>query len=94
MKLKCVYSSEFSKNPLFIEGNMYEVITTVDDKHYHVTTEIGKSIYVPLNGKIWRFKIVSEEQQDEKNRKEDILFEIESLISQLNNEFNKLKKLI
>ena len=34
------------------------------------------------------------EKQEEKKEKEDILFEIESLINQLNNEFNKLKKLI
>ena len=87
MKLKCVYSSEFSNNPLFIEGNMYEVITTVDDEHYCVTTEKGSNICVPLNGKVWRFKIVSDEQ-------EDIIFEIESLIKQLNHEFDKLKKLI
>lgn len=93
MKLECVYSSEFSKNPLFIEGNMYEIISG-EDEHYYVITEKGSSIYVPLNGKVWRFKIVSDEQEDEINRKEDILFEIESLISQLNNEFNKLKKLI
>ena len=34
------------------------------------------------------------EKQEERKEKEDILFEIESLINQLNNEFNKLKKLI
>ena len=92
MKLKCVYSSEFSKNPLFIEGNMYEIISG-EDEHYYVTTEKGSSVYVPLNGKIWRFKIVSDEQIVSDER-EDIIFEIESLIKQLNHEFDKLKNLI
>lgn len=31
---------------------------------------------------------------EEREEREDILFEIKSLISQLDNEFNKLKKLI
>lgn len=92
MKLKCVYSSEFSKNPLFIEGNMYEIISG-EDEHYYVTTEKGSSVYVPLNGKIWKFKIVSDEQIVSDER-EDIIFEIESLIKQLNHEFDKLKNLI
>lgn len=34
------------------------------------------------------------DEQEENEEREDILFEIESLINQLNNEFNKLKKLI
>lgn len=86
MKLKCVYSGEFSENPLFIKGNTYEVISG-EDGHYYVTAEKGKNVYVPLNGRVWRFKIVSDEQ-------EDIIFEIESLIKQLNHEFDKLKNLI
>ena len=36
----------------------------------------------------------AEDKQEENEEREDILFEIESLINQLNNEFNKLKKLI
>ena len=86
MKLKCVYSGEFPKNSSFIEGNMYEVISG-EDECYYVTTEKGNNMYVPLNGKLWKFKIVSDEQ-------EDIIFEIESLIKQLNHEFDKLKNLI
>lgn len=86
MKLKCVYSGEFSENRLFIEGNTYEVISG-EDEHYCVTAEKGKNVYVPLNGRVWKFKIVNDEQ-------EDIVFEIESLIKQLNHEFDKLKNLI
>lgn len=92
MKLKCVYSGEFSENPLFIEGNTYEVISG-EDEHYYVTAEKGSSVYVPLSGKIWKFKIVSDEQIVSDER-EDIIFEIESLIKQLNHEFDKLKNLI
>ena len=91
MKLECVYSGEF-RNPQFIEGNTYEVISGGDGR-YCVVTEKGEKMYVPLNGKIWRFRIVRDKQEENKER-EDILFEIESLINQLNNEFNKLKKLI
>lgn len=63
------------------------------DGGYCVVTEKGKKMCVPLNGKIWRFRIVRNKQEENEER-EDILFEIESLINQLNNEFNKLKKLI
>ena len=91
MKLECVYSSEF-RNPRFIEGNTYEVISG-GDGGYCVVTEKGKKMCVPLNGKIWRFRIVRDKQEENKER-EDILFEIESLINQVNNELNKLKKLI
>ena len=91
MKLECVYSSEF-RNPRFIEGNTYEVISGGDGR-YCVVSEKGKKMYVPLNGKIWRFRIVRDKQED-KQEKEDIIFEIESLIKQLNHEFDKLKKLI
>ena len=91
MKLECVYSSEF-RNPQFIEGNTYEVISGGDGR-YCVVTEKGKKMYLSLNGKVWRFKIVRDEKEENEER-EDILFEIESLINQLNNEFNKLKKLI
>lgn len=76
MKLKCVYSSEFSRNPLFIEGNMYEIISG-EDEHYYVTTEKGSSVYVPLNGKIWRFKIVSDEQIVSDER-EDIILKLKA----------------
>ena len=91
MKLECVYSSEF-RNPQFIEGNAYEVISGGDER-YCVVTEKGKKIYVPLNGKVWRFKIIRDEQEENKER-EDILFEIESLSIQLQNEINKLKELL
>ena len=87
MKLECVYSSEF-RNPQFIEGNTYEVISG-GDGCYCVVTEKGKKICVPLNGKIWRFRIVRDKQEQE-----DIIFEIESLIKQLNHEFYKLKNLM
>ena len=87
MKLECVHSSEF-RNPRFIEGNTYEVISG-GDGGYCVVTEKGKKMYVPLNGKIWRFRIVRDKQEQE-----DIIFKIESLIKQLNHEFDKLKNLI
>lgn len=91
MKLECVYSSEF-RNPQFIEGNTYEVISG-EGERYCVVTEKGRKIYIPLNGKVWRFRIVRDEQED-KQEQEDIIFEIESLIKQLNHEFDKLKNLI
>ena len=91
MKLECVYSGEF-RNPQFIEGNTYEVISGGDGR-YCVVTEKGEKMYIPLNGKIWRFRIVRDKQED-KQEKEDIIFEIESLIKQLNHEFDKLKNLI
>ena len=91
MKLECVHSSEF-RNPQFIEGNAYEVISGGDGR-YCVVTEKGKKKYVPLNGMVWRFKIIRDEQEENKER-EDILFEIESLSIQLQNEINKLKELL
>lgn len=91
MKLECVHSSEF-RNPHFIEGNAYEVISG-GDGGYYVVTEKGKKMYVPLNGKVWKFKIIRDEQEENKER-EDILFEIESLSIQLQNEINKLKELL
>lgn len=91
MKLECIYSSEF-RNPQFIKGNTYEVISG-EDGRYCVVTEKGRKIYIPLNGKVWRFRIVRDEQED-KQEQEDIIFEIESLIKQLNHEFDKLKNLI
>ena len=91
MKLECVHSSEFG-NPQFIEGNAYEVISS-GDGYYCVVTEKGKKMHVPLNGMVWRFKIIRDEQEENKER-EDILFEIESLSIQLQNEINKLKELL
>ena len=90
MILKCVSSLDIgTDNPSFIKGNVYEVMDMTNDGRYYVTTENGTYIDVPLSGTIWEFVVIEDKQE-----KEDILFEIESLINQLNNEFNKLKKLI
>ena len=92
MKLKCVYSEDQGKYPAFIVGKEYEVYDKKGDVYY-VVTENGTYIDIPLNGDIWKFELI-EDEKEERKEKEDILFEIESLINQLNNEFNKLKKLI
>ena len=92
MKLKCVYSEDQGKYPAFIVGKEYEVYDKKGDVYY-VVTENGTYIDIPLNGSIWKFELIEDEQEENEER-EDILFEIESLINQLNNEFNKLKKLI
>lgn len=90
MILKCVSSLDMgTDNPSFIKGNEYEVMDMTNDGRYYVVTENGTCIDVSLSGAIWKFVVI-----DCKQEKEDILFEIESLINQLNNEFNKLKKLI
>ena len=95
MILKCVSSLDMgTDNPSFIKGNEYEVMDmTNDGRYYYVTTENGTYIDVTLKGAIWKFELI-EDEKEERKEKEDILFEIESLINQLNNEFNKLKKLI
>ena len=88
MILKCVSSLDMgTDNPSFIKGNGYEVMDMTDDGRYYVTTENGTCIDVPLKGLLWEFKIVDDE-------KEDIIFKIESLIKQLNHEFDKLKNLM
>ena len=92
MKLKCVYSEDQGKHPTFIVGKEYEVYDKKGDVYY-VVTENGTCIDVTLKGAIWKFELIEDKQEENKER-EDILFEIESLINQLNNEFNKLKKLI
>ena len=90
MILKCVSSLDMgTDNPSFIKGNGYEVMDMTNDGRYYVVTENGTYIDVPLNGTLWEFVVIEDKQE-----KEDIIFEIESLINQLNNEFNKLKKLI
>ena len=91
MKLECVYSSEF-RNPQFIEGNTYEAISGEGDRYY-VVSEKGNKMYLPLNGKVWRFRIVRDKQED-KQEQEDIIFEIGNLIKQLNDKFDKLKNLM
>ena len=92
MKLKCVSSLDIgTDNPSFIKGNEYEVMDMTDDGRYYVTTENGTCIDVTLKGAIWKFELI-EDEKEERKEKEDILFEIESLINQLNNEFNKLYK--
>ena len=91
MKLECVYSSEF-RNPQFIEGNTYEVISGEGDRYY-VVSEKGNKMYLPLNGKVWRFRIVRDKQEDKQDH-EDIIFVIGNLIKQLNDKFNKLKNLM
>ena len=97
MKLKCVYSEDLGNNPAFIVGKEYKVCDREGDRYY-VITENGTYIDIVLNGAIWKFKPIEDEKEEdekeEREEKEDILFEIESLINQLNNEFNKLKKLI
>lgn len=94
MILKCVSSLDMgTDNPSFIKGNEYEVMDMTNDGRYYVVTENGTYIDVTLKGAIWKFKPI-EDEKEEMEEKEDILFEIESLINQLNNEFNKLKKLI
>ena len=93
MKLKCVSSLDMgTNNPAFIKGNEYEVMDMTNDGRYYVVTKNGTYIDVTLKGAIWKFKIVDDEK--ERDEKEDIIFEIESLIKQLNHEFNKLKNLI
>lgn len=95
MILKCVSSLDMgTNNPAFIKGNEYEVMDiTNDGRYYYVVTENGTYTDVPLSGLLWKFELIEDEKEERKER-EDILFEIESLINQLNNEFNKLKKLI
>ena len=100
MKLKCVYSGEQSKYkfPAFMVGKEYEIYDKKGDVYY-VITENGTYIDIPLNGSVWKFELIEDkkeerEEKEERKEKEDVLFEIESLINQLNNEFNKLKKLI
>ena len=95
MKLKCISSLDVdTSNPSFIKGNGYEVMDMTNDGRYYVTTENGTCIDVTLKGAIWKFELIEDEILEENEEREDILFEIESLINQLNNEFNKLKKLI
>ena len=90
MKLKCVSSLDIgTDNPSFIKGNEYEIMDMTDDGRYYVTTENGTCIDVPLSGTIWEFVVI-----DCKQEQEDIIFEIESLIKQLNHEFYKLKNLM
>ena len=94
MILKCVSSLDMgTDNPAFIKGNEYEVMDMTNDGRYYVVTENGTYIDVTLKGAICKFELI-EDEKEERKEKEDILFEIESLINQLNNEFNKLKKLI
>ena len=94
MKLKCVSSLDIgTNNPAFIKGNEYEVMDMTNDGRYYVVTENGTYIDVTLKGAIWKFELIEDEKEENEER-EDILFEIESLIKQLNHEFDKLKKLI
>ena len=88
MKLKCVYSEDQGKYPAFIVGKEYEVYDKKGDVYY-VVTENETYIDVPLSGAIWKFVVI-----DCKQEQEDIIFEIESLIKQLNHEFDKLKNLM
>ena len=90
MILKCVSSLDMgTDNPAFIKGNEYEVMDITNDGRYYVATENGTYIDVPLRGSFWEFVVIEDKQE-----KEDIIFEIESLIKQLNHEFDKLKNLI
>ena len=92
MKLKCIDSRDQGKYPAFIVGKEYEVYDREGVKYY-VVTENGTYMEVIINGSVWKFEPI-EDEKEEREEKEDILFEIKSLISQLDNEFNKLKKLI
>ena len=88
MKLKCVCSLDVdTSNPSFIKGNEYEVINMTNDGRYYVATENGTYIDVPLKGSLWEFVIIDCEQ-------EEIILEIEDLIKQLNDKFDKLKNLM
>ena len=88
MVLKCVSSLDVdTSNPSFIKGNGYEVINMTNDGRYYVTTENGTYIDVPLKGSLWEFVIIDCEQ-------EEIILEIEDLIKQLNDKFDKLKNLM
>ena len=88
MVLKCVSSLDVdTSNPSFIKGNGYEVINMTNDGRYYVATENGTYIDVPLKGSLWEFVIIDCEQ-------EEIILDTESLIQQLNHEFDKLKNLM
>ena len=92
MKLKCIYSEDLGNHPAFIVGKEYKVHDREGDRYY-VITENGTYIDVIISGSVWKFEPI-EDEKEEREEREDILFEIESLINQLNNEFNKLKNLI
>ena len=88
MILKCVSSLDMgTDNPSFIKGNGYEVMDMTNDGRYYVVTENGTYIDVPLKGSLWEFVIIDCEQ-------EEIILEIEDLIKQLNDKFDKLKNLM
>ena len=90
MILKCFSSLDMgTNNPAFIKGNEYEVMDMTNDGRYYVVTENGTYIDVTLKGSFWEFVVIEDKQEQE-----DIIFEIESLIKQLNHEFDKLKKLM
>ena len=90
MILKCISSLDMgTNNPAFIKGNEYEVMDMTNDGRYYVVTENGTCIDVSLSGTLWEFVVIDYEQEQE-----DIIFEIESLIKQLNHEFDKLKNLM
>ena len=95
MILKCVSSLDMgTDNPAFIKGNEYEVMDiTNDGRYYYVVTENGTYTDVPLSGLLWKFELIEDEKEENEER-EDIIFKIESLINQLNHEFDKLKNLI
>ena len=95
MKLKCVSSLDVgTDNPSFIKGYEYEVMDMTDVGLYYVTTENGTCIDVTLKGAIWKFELIEDEILESKQEQEDIIIEIESLIKQLNHEFDKLKNLM
>ena len=96
MKFRCIESIDERD---FIVGKVYEAIevlkhgNAVRDGLYKVLDEDNFPRVIVLNGLLWKFEIVNEEE-NKGQRKQDIILEIESLSIQLQNEINKLKELL
>lgn len=96
MKFRCIESRDEKD---FVIGKIYEAIeilkhsNVVHDGLYKVLDEDNFPRIIVLNGLLWKFEIINEEE-DKEQRKQDVIHEIESLSIQLQNEINKLKELL
>ena len=65
MKLKCIIGD----NKMFIKNHIYKVLDYMNEigigTMYKIKPEVGEECFVPLDGGLWEFEIVKENEMKE-----------------------------
>lgn len=70
MKLRCIIGDK----EMFIKNNFYKVLDSMEEAGvgtmYKIKPEVGKECFVPLDGGLWEFEIIKENEMNKEKLQE------------------------